>query len=47
MTGRLESKQRAAAIAKVLLWMWILTIFVIYMQNYASPIRLIFRALFG
>mgnify|MGYP006907112703 CR=1 FL=1 len=45
--GQPELKQRTGTLAAFLLWLWILTIFAVYMQNYVDPIRLMFRALLG
>jgi hypothetical protein len=45
--GRSPSNRRLRVFVRALLWLWVLTVFAIYMQNYAAPIRLMFRALFG
>lgn len=47
MTGQRSSCARLHAAAAVLLWVWVLAVFVAYIQNYAEPIRLMFGALFG
>lgn len=47
MTDQVQTGQRPWAFVKVLLWLWILAVFAIYMQNYFAPIRLIVRAVFG
>ena len=44
--GRSPSNRRLRVFVTALLWLWVLTVFAIYMQNYAAPIRLMFRALF-
>jgi hypothetical protein len=47
MMGGPPSNHRLRMFVTVLLWLWVFTVFAVYMQNYAAPIRLMFRALFG
>jgi hypothetical protein len=47
MIGQGSPFGRLHAAAAILLWVWVLAVFAVYIQNYAEPIKLMFGALFG